>query len=302
MSTRGEISKSSKLIEPDIALITNVKPVHIENFNSLLEIAQEKSDIVDGLKENFAVFINRDETPFDDVVEYINSKNKNVKIFSFGANESCDCELKTFQLNEKNIFVGASIFGEEINFELQNVGEQFIRNTLAILGIAKCLNLSVQETAKKLKNLHLYQGAGEIFEIQTARGKIKIIDETYNANPAAVVYAIKKLAAMKGKRKIAVLGAMYELGNYLERGLDEILESLIKNKIDLVFTCGKEIKYLFDKLPEGMKGKHCDEVDTEILNDVVNDGDIFLVKGSHGVNFKKGRMYEFVKKLCSLSV
>ncbi|MDR2402075.1 MAG: UDP-N-acetylmuramoyl-tripeptide--D-alanyl-D-alanine ligase [Cytophagales bacterium] len=301
MSTRGEISASSKLIEPNIALILNIKPVHIENFNSLLEIAQEKSDIVDGLKKNSAIFVNREETPFEKIVEYINSKNKNVKIFSFGKNENCDCLLKSFQLQDENIFVNASILGNDIDFFLQNVGEQFISSTLAILGIAKYLDLFEQEVVKKLNDLHLYPGAGEISEIKTSQGKIKIIDETHNANPASVIWAIKKLSAIEGKRKIAVLGAMYELGDYLQQGLDEVLKSLLENKIDLVFTCGKEIKYLFDKLPAKIQGKHCDEVETKILDDVVNGGDIFLVKGSHGVNLKKGRMYGFVEKLCSFA-
>lgn len=302
MSTRGEISTSSKIIEPDIAIITNVKPVHIENFHSLTEIAHEKADIVDGLKENSCLFINYDETPFEEIKKYLGIKNKNLQIYTFGENQNCNCLLKSFVFNNSGISVCSSIFGEKMQFELQNVGEQFINNTLAILGIAKYLDLDIEQVASKLSKLHLYPGAGQVLDIKTLKGKIKIIDETYNANPAAVICAIRKLSSMDGKRKILILGDMYELGDYVQKGMDEIFESVITNKIDLVFTCGKSIKYLFDKLPMNIRGGHCEEVDVNILENVIKDGDIFLVKGSHGINLRKGRMYEFIEKLISYSI
>ena len=298
MSTRGEISTSSKIVQPDIAILTNVKPVHIENFHSLLDIAHEKADIVDGMKSDSAIFINKEETPFDEIVECIKAKGKDINIFSFGKDESCNWRLKTYEFSNEEFSVDASIFGEDVVFTMQNVGEHFIWNAVGILGVTKYLQLSLCDVAKKMKTLGLYSGAGQVIEV----GKIKIIDETYNANPAAVVCAIKKLAMMEGKRKIAILGEMYELGDFLQQGLNEILKSLIENKIDIVFTCGPLMRNLFDRLPKEMSGGHCDDVDVKILDDfVINDGDVFLVKGSHGVNFSKGRMYEFVKDLSSYS-
>ena len=299
MNTRGEISKSSKIVKPDIAIITNVKPVHIENLHSILEIAHEKADIVDGMDSLSAIFINKDETPFDEIVKYIKAKGKDIKIFSFGSHESCDCRLNTYSFSNEFFSVYASIFEEDVEFIMQNVGEFFIWNVVGILGVMYYLQFSTLDVSKKLKNLELYSGAGQIIEV----GKIKIIDETYNANPDAVVCAIKKLALMKGKRKIAILGEMYELGDFLQQGLDKVLKSLIENHIDVVFTCGPLIKSLFNKLPKEMQCGHCDDVDVKILDDFeINDGDVFLVKGSHGVNFSNGRMYEFVKKLCSYSI
>lgn len=297
MSTRGEISISSNIVKPDISILTNVKPVHIENLHSILEIAHEKADIVDGMEPGSVIFINKDETPFDEIVEYIRAKGKDVTIFSFGKDESCDCRVKKTEFRNGFFYVHATVFGEDVVFTMQNVGEHFILNAVAILGVARCLQLATSEVVKKLETLGLYSGAGQVIEV----GKIKIIDETYNANPAAVVCAIKKLAMMGGKRKIAILGEMYELGDFLQQGLDEILKSLVENKIDLVFTCGPLMKQLFDKLPNRMRGGHCDNVDVKILENIINDGDVFLVKGSHGVNFNKGRMYEFVKSLCSYS-
>ncbi len=296
MSSRGEISTSSKIVKPDIAIITNVKPVHIENLHSILEIAHEKADIVDGMKSDSAIFINKEETPFDEIVRYIKAKSKNIKIFSFGSDENCDCRLNTYSFSNEEFSVDSSIFGENVEFTMQNIGEHFICNAVGILGVTKYLQFPLFDVAKKMKTLGLYSGAGQVIEV----GKIKIIDETYNANPDAVVCAIKKLALMKGKRKIAILGEMYELGDFLQQGLNEILKSLIENKIDIVFTCGPLMKSLFDKLPKKIQGGHCDDVDVKILDDFeINDGDVFLVKGSHGVNFSKGRMYEFVKSLCS---
>jgi len=296
MSTRGEISKSSKIIEPDIVILTNVKPVHIENFHSVLEIAQEKADVVDGMKTNSVIFINKNETPFDFIVDYIKAKGKNVKIFSFGKDESCDCWMQKSELKDGKYVVDASIFGEKVKFKMQNVGEHFIGNAIAMLGVTKYLKLPISEVEKKIETLELYPGAGQIIDV---KGKIKVIDETYNANPAAVVCAIKKLVTVQGKRKIVILGEMYELGDFLQRGLEDILECLVENKIDLVFTSGPLLRGLFDKLPKEMRGGHCDDVDVKILDGVINDGDVFLVKGSHGVNCCKGRMYEFVKNLCS---
>ncbi len=301
MSTPGEISKTSRLIKPDIALITNIKPVHIGNFNSLEEIVYEKTCIVDGMSPNGTIFLNRDEMPFQTALDFIAQK-KNLNVSTFGRGEECDCFLKSVKSLDQKFSVEARIFGKEVQVELQNIGEQFIPNILGILGIVKVLNFNLEKITPHLKNLHLYSGSGLVKDVLTQKGKIKVIDESYSANPNSVVCAIRRLAALDGKRKIAILGEMYELGDYLEEGLKKIRECLIENKIDLVFTSGPGIKSLFENLPDEMRGGHCDEVDGGMLDGIMEEGDIFLVKGSHGSNAENGRMYEFVKRLFSYSV
>ncbi|HEY4029804.1 MAG TPA: cyanophycin synthetase, partial [Caulobacteraceae bacterium] len=123
------------------------------------------------------------------------------------------------------------------------------------------------------------KGRGARFEA----GGISVIDESYNANPASMVAALALLGSTKG-RKIAVLGDMLEMGEGSLAHHAGLAAPIEANKVDLVFTCGRQMRALWDVLPASRRGGTADNsmALAPLLNSVLKSGDTVLVKGSNG--------------------
>ena len=181
MNKPGEINKLSKIIKPNLAIITNIAAAHIENFKNIKGIAKEKSEIINNIQKNGKVILNRDDKFFN----YLNkkAKKKSIKVTSFGKSKNSDIRLLKVKYDGtiKKIFV--SLKGPVIEISFNNLN---VYNILASLAVLTELNLNPKKIIQEFKNLNPSEGRGQIHNIKRYKKNFKLIDESYNANPLTI--------------------------------------------------------------------------------------------------------------------
>jgi UDP-N-acetylmuramoyl-tripeptide--D-alanyl-D-alanine ligase len=174
-------------------------------------------------------------------------------------------------------------------------------NSLAVLAAVHACGAAVGRAAEALAALEALPGRGRRHELAWRGGKLTLIDESYNASPAAMRAALTVLAASEsgpGGRRVAVLGDMLELGDAAERLHRDLAEPLAAAGVDRVFLIGKAMAALDAALPERMRGGlwRSPEEAMPVLQHFLEPGDVVTVKGSRGV-----RVNRVVEWLCAQS-
>jgi len=285
MNHAGEISALTRLVRPHIAIITTVAPVHLGFFSSVDEIADAKAEIFEGLEPGGAAILNRDNPYFERLAAA--ASGEGAEIVSFGEDERAKVRLLSCDLSPDGSTVTSDILGETITYRVGAPGRHVVQNTLAVLAAVKVAGADLSAAAEALGAIHAPEGRGERFVIETERGPVCIVDESYNANPASMRAALATLGLTPRsayKRRIAVLGDMLELGSDSTKLHRELAEAVDAAGIDVVFASGADMASLFEALPEKRRGayaKTSDELASALLSSV-QPGDIVMVKGSLG--------------------
>lgn len=299
MSHAGEMTKITKVVKPDIAIITNIFGVHLENFRSVSDIARAKAEIFYGMNSDGTVLLNQDNKYTGLLIELAKSRGIN-KIYTFGASLESDACLESYRVSEKGFsIIKANICGDVIEVEVPICGEHQALNIVSALLLAKKLDIDLQEAICGLKDAVKLKGRGKVSNLVCDKKSYILVDESYNASPASVVSSLRSFRDLCStnnsiKRRVAILGDMYELGvdeKDLHRGL---LDPIKFNTIDKVITVGSLMKELFVVLPEHLKLAHFESYDELLLviKGLINTGDALLVKGSNGT-----KLHEVVKYL-----
>ena len=288
MNHLGEITPLSKLVKPDISIITTVAPVHIENFeNGIDDIVIAKSEIFDGMSDGGIAILNSDHNNFDQLKK--NAENKNLKVISYGERKSADTYIKDIIEAANGSRVQANVLGEDISYSLQIAGKHIAVNALSVVTAVKSCGENLDKAISALSKQEPVQGRGkrEFLDLGILNNPITLIDESYNASPTAMQAAFKVLALIdpgRGGRRIAILGDMLELGRDSNNMHADLALPLKAANVDLVYTCGKRMKNLYDNLPANQRGAHKDSSRelAQIVPDVLIPGDVVMVKGSLG--------------------
>jgi UDP-N-acetylmuramoyl-tripeptide--D-alanyl-D-alanine ligase len=311
MNHAGEIEPLARLVNPQVAIITAIEPVHLEFFDSLAAIADAKAEIFFGLQPGGVAVINRDNAQFPRLEQ--NAQRAGVeRIVSFGEHVDADARLMACSLHSDSSDVEARIFGTELSYRLGAPGRHVVLNSLAVLAAAALLGGDVRRAAVALAHLPATRGRGARIALDVPGGTILLIDESYNANPASMRAALALLgqaqlaAAKHGRaklgqiqasarsRRIAVLGDMLELGPSARELHRNLADAVGANDVDLVYCCGPLMQALWEALPSNRRGRYAEtsaELQTHVLAGV-GPGDIVMVKGSLG-----SRMALIVKAL-----
>jgi UDP-N-acetylmuramoyl-tripeptide--D-alanyl-D-alanine ligase len=286
MNHAGEITPLSAMLRPHVAIVTNVEAVHLEFFPNVEAIADAKAEIFAGLDREGTAVLNRDNPHYARLAAAAKARGVG-KVWSFGEAEGAEGRLTDIDLDAAGSTVAATILGQAVRFRLPLPGRHQAQNALAVLLAVAAVGGDVTAAAQALEGLAPVKGRGVTSEIIIAGGSFKIVDETYNASPAAVRAAIAVLGMTPpraGGRRLVVLGDMLELGETSPAVHAALADALIAAGIDRVFTAGPLMRHLQDALPAGMKGGHAE--DSAALAPVVaalaGPGDIVLVKGSAG--------------------
>ena len=298
MNHAGEISHLTKMVRPDVAAITNVEAVHIEFFHSVEGIANAKSEIFEGMRSSGIAVLNRDNAYYP-IMSKRAGENGVKNIMTFGVHEKSDCRLIQYQPAAKGCAIEASIFGKRLHYTMQAVGKHWAFTSLLTLAVTHALGLDDEKTAQALANFGELEGRGSMMVLVVPGGEAIMIDDSYNASPAAMRAAFAKTAEVwegRGKkgRKLAALGNMLELGEQSAELHSGLAYDLERGGFDKVYTAGQWMKHLHEVLPAALRGEHVAQaLDLlPILQKELRMGDVLLVKGSHG-----SKMYELVKKL-----
>jgi len=287
MNHAHEITPLTKMVRPDIAIITTVAPVHIENFGSEQEIADAKAEIFDGMDHNGIALLPHDNKWFAHLKAA--ALTKGIKVYSFGEHADADIRLVDSLEAANGSRIKANVLGEEVNFTLLIPGRHIAVNALAVLGAVKASGADLKVATAALEKIEPIAGRGkrELLDIGDPANPVTLIDESYNASPVAMRAAFKVLALVdpgRGGRRIAFLGDMRELGQNGARDHAELALPLQTAGVNLVYTCGTLMKNLHDALPANQRGEHRDTSQelAQIVPDVLSPGDVVMVKGSHG--------------------
>ncbi|MDC0952547.1 UDP-N-acetylmuramoyl-L-alanyl-D-glutamate--2,6-diaminopimelate ligase [Pelagibacteraceae bacterium] len=295
MSKAGEINNLSKLIQPHIGIITNVGEAHIENFNNITSIAKAKGEIIDNIKENGTIILNRDDKFFRYFLK--KAKLKNIKTFSFGKNYKSDIYPINMTKNNNLIKMTVKTKDSFIDLQIKNIN---FYNVLASLAILKVLNLNLSTISKFFKNYEPTEGRGRIHDIKRYSKKFKLIDESYNANPLSVRNAINNFSSIKKKKlkKYLILGDMLELGRKSEMYHKDLSKVINSSDIDKVFITGQKTLFTFKNLNKSKRGnifQNVDDIDLT-LKSVISNNDYLMIKGSNatGLNILSKKMIKGV--------
>lgn len=277
MSSKGEIRLLTEIAPPDISVITNINPVHLQFFSSVEDIALAKKEILDGTKEGGVAILNGD----DPLVRKISMDFRGEKIF-FGKGATNQIRISDIKRDgEFGIEFTIDLEGERERFKLKPVTKPVIWNILPAIGVASAFGLKLRDISPYLSNFKPFKMRGEIVFV----GNKILIDDSYNSNPRALTIMLEELSYAKG-RKIAVLGDMLELGEREEEFHREIGRLIANLKTDFLITVGKLASLMGEEAVKcGMSRENFrafpdSESASEFVKEIVKEGDIVLVKGS----------------------
>ncbi len=287
MNHPGEIAPLSKLVRPHAAVITTVEAAHLEFFASVADIAEEKAAIMAGLEPGGIAVMPSDNPHYARLSAA--AKRYGAKIVAFGTGGEATARLFAWSLTPDGTQVAAEFDDERIMYDMIVSGRHWALNSIAAIAAVKAIGGNIHLAAAALARLAAPVGRGARKIIKVAGGKVLLIDESYNASPAAVRVLADTMAQMHQPvggatgRLIMVLGDMRELGPKAAELHAGLAESLKAARIDLVYTAGPMMKHLHDALPEKMRGAHAADAVSlvGILQKDMRAGDVIAVKGSH---------------------
>jgi UDP-N-acetylmuramoyl-tripeptide--D-alanyl-D-alanine ligase len=302
MNHAGELGPLSRMVRPEIAVVTTIEAVHLEFFASIEAIADAKAEIFEGMEAGGVAILNRDNGQFERLAAAAGRHGLS-RIIGFGEHPGAEARLIDCRLEANAAHVSADILGRRIDYRLGAPGRHWVQNSLAVLAAVAALGLDLGLAAGALGSLSPPKGRGQRRRVALPTGgSFELIDESYNASPAAVRAALAVLAKAEpgsSGRRIAVLGDMRELGHAGSRLHAELAGPVAKANVDLVLTCGPLMQGLSAALPPARRGVHAADSQGLIPAALaaVRAGDVVLVKGSLGT-----RMAPIVEALLRLQV
>lgn len=278
MNHFGEIDYLTKLTHPDVAVITNAASAHLEGVGDVAGVARAKAEIFAGLNEKGVAILNRDDAFFDywcgvvgqhQMVSFGLSNPAHVSADIHAATQTQHITIKTPQGN--------------IDVQLPLLGKHNIQNALA--ATAATLMIGIDLTAIKAGLEHLDPAPGRL-QLHTLANGVKIIDDTYNANPFSLQAAVNTLANFTGK-KILVLGDMKELGPEAKTLHHSAGQSIRQAGIDYLFTFGDLSANTAQAFGEGAFHFNEQEKLVNALKPFLYNQTTILVKGSRSMKMEK---------------
>lgn len=301
MDHAGEISALVDLVRPNLAAVTNVFPMHMEYFKEFRDIAYAKAEIFEKVipyRGRTVALINADANFADEALIPEAKKHGIGEIMTFG--KKGRVKLKDFAINKDcKTDVSIEIDGKAYRHVDLGLGERFAYNANFAAAVAFALGLDVGKAMEAIADFSPLKGRGKISTVALGKGfDITLIDDSYNAQPEAMRYAIATFGEIpkNGARKIALLGNMAEIGAATEEEHRSIGKALAASDVDVVIGVGKDAKFILDELP-GSKTKvfkeNIEGLFDELINSVLRPRDILLVKGAH----YSSRVFEVADKL-----
>jgi len=290
MNAPGEIARLGEICMPDIGVITNIGPAHLEGVGSIEGVMHAKGELLDKIKTGGTAVLNAD----DHRVLHLAGKTSENVIF-FGIADKATIRAESFIETDRGTSFNLVLPEETTTIDLKIPGIFMVSNALAAAAVGYKLGLSLKEIKTGLEDFKPVGGRMNI--LHTDRG-INLIDDTYNANPGSMEEALKTLTTLKkNNRGIFIAGDMFELGRHAEKMHEEIGALAAGSGISMLYATGEFAETVASgAVGGGMEpGNIFTGSKKEILDDLpgyLKTGDWVLIKGSRAME-----MEEIVKGL-----
>ena len=282
MSHAGEIRALAKIAQPEIGVVTNVAPVHLEFFDSIAGIARAKYELVESLPANGTAVLNADD-------EYVSQFGRDFKgkVVMYGTRPTADVRAEKIcskgrEGTEFEVVIGS--VREAARLPL--VGEHNVLNALAAVAVGLERGMKPSEAVAALATLAPAEKRGEVLQL----GNITAINDCYNSNPKALEAMVDAMAAMAAKRRIVVAGEMLELGSAGEELHRKAGRHIAGKKIEVLLGVRGLAKAMVESARDaGICAEFVasSEEAGEWLAREARDGDLVLLKASRGVKLEK---------------
>lgn len=281
MNHFGEIRYLARIAKPNLGVITNIGVSHIEFLGSQQGILKAKTEMLEVMDENCCMFLCGDDPLLREF-----SGTMKIPYRLYGFEEGCD--IRALQWGQEGSRLWAQVRYEygQIRLEAETLGRHMVYSILAAYGIGRQLGLTQEELARGIASFVPTEMRMNIFENE----RFRILDDSYNASPASMKAALDVLCSQTGRRRVAILGDMFEMGFYSETGHREVGAYAAGHNVDMLLTAGSDARYIAAEAakvnpemeihsfenPEELKKK---------LFSLLRSGDIILVKASRGMAF-----------------
>ena len=284
MDKKGEIDHLSKIIKPDVGVITNISYAHIKNFKNINQIALAKSEIIKNIKDDGYLVLNKDDK-FYNFHKKIGLK-RNLKILSFSLkNKSATTNLDSILKEKSKYKICININKTKKYFYSNSFFENDLKNILATITI-----ISIFKDIHKLDKNTFYDhkitvGRGDIMKVKLYKKNLYLVDESYNSNPLSLKSALKNFDMIKvdNSQKHLVLGDMLELGKYSKKLHIEIGKSINKTSLKNINVIGEHVKWIFNNVNKSKRGiviKKKSQI-IDLIKNNLNNNDYLMIKGSN---------------------
>ena len=288
MSAKGEIDNLVNLVKPHIAIITNIGPAHLKNFNNIIGICNAKAEIMNGIYQNGVIILNKDDKFFKSLKKIADKKKIQILTFGFAKSD--------VQIKKSSKRVNFKIKNKIFNFRIKNFNKSYLYNIAATLCVHHYLSNNISSLKNEFSNFQIPEGRGNEKNIRIKNKKIILINDSYNSNPISLNEAIYNFSLRiknNNQRKILIMGDMLELGKKSKYYHEQVGKILNKTNIDKVHCIGSMMRYAYRKLNVAKRGlliKNISSFKENIFN-LLENNDILLVKSSNRIG-----LFNFLKK------
>lgn len=281
MNHAGELSELSAMLQPDLAVISRIAPAHLAHFQSVDAIAAAKAEIFDGLIIGGVAVLNRDDDYFDVLAKAAAARQ--AQIITFGVDKDADISITDINITANQSRAIIHYDGGSYDLVLPVTGRHWVMNAAASLAVAIHTDIDIEKAIAALTGYIIPSGRGAAFDAVINGKSIRILDESYNANPLSMRAAFASAAQQSSGRLLAVLGDMFELGKDeipLHASLAPDIEAAGTSRVILTGECMRALR---GALPRALRGLWVRDAQLafEALQDEIESGDTVLIKGSN---------------------
>ena len=289
MNHFGEISLLTDIAKPTLSVITNIGTSHIGNLGSRENILKAKLEILEGM-EIPKIIINNDN---DLLHKWYEENKEKIEIHTFAIKNESSLVAQNIISQEESSEFEAISQNEKIQIRVPVGGEHFVYNALCATEVGRILEIPDEKIKQGIAKFELTKKRMDIKKL--GNGAI-LINDAYNASYESMKASLEFLENHTGERKIAVLGDMFELGEFAEELHKKVGEEVAKRNIDILICAGEFSKYIIEEANKNKKIQtyfmNNNEEIVEKLCQESRNGDVILVKASNGMKF-----FEICQKL-----
>lgn len=286
----GDIKNHCAIIQPNISVVTNIGSAHVGNFNSSLEqLAKEKSEIIAGMDPQGSLYLNADDS---------NSKSLTIEPFSgdittIGIKTKADYKATHIRFHKNGMKFKVKLNKKRRKFTIPVLGVHHIYNALFSIAVTDSLGFTPKEMQKGFDDSFNSLKNNRRLSLYRLKDEVRILDDTWSANPQAMKAAIDVLSKIGRGRNVAVLGSMLELGTHTVDSHLNVGKHIAAKKVDTLFTYGKNAEHIgLGAIDAGFPADHVYHFNKikdlhHALLDIISPEATVLVKGSHSMRMNR---------------